>query len=250
MYPQFQLPNQFIFTLTRAILIGQKRSFHLDSSMALSGVHPPLSILGEDNIPNSGPCLILMNHYSRSGYIPIWSAFAISSTLPMESRWMMTYAWTSPNKTWDWFKRRITKIIFTAICRVYGFVPMPPMPPTPKEVMERALAVKTLMGVARKKNPVAIGMAPEGMDFPEAVLGWPPEGMGRLLNELSKIIKNVIPVGVFEEDGKQIISFGKPLTFKADNYSSKDLEDCEVARQVMNALAQLLPERMRGEFKK
>jgi hypothetical protein len=55
---------------------------------------------------------------------------------------------------------------------------------------------------------------------------------------------------VFEEDGKQVINFGKPLTFKAVNYSSKDFEDYEVARQVMNALAQLLPERMRGEFKK
>ena len=143
-----------------------------------------IKIIGKENIPPTGPCLILMNHYSRPGYIPIWSAFSISSLLPMESHWLMTYAWTSPNKFWDPIKRRLTRILFTSICRVYGFIPMPPMPPDPREVTDRAMAVRSLMALARQNLPIAIGMAPEGRDFPGAVLGIPPSGMGRLL-ELS-----------------------------------------------------------------
>jgi len=246
--PKYILPTQFIFKVVTAILLNSRRSFKEDAQLALSGEHPSLKILGEENIPPSGPCLILMNHYARAGYIPIWSAFAIAANLPMQSHWLMTYAWTSPNKLWDPFKRRLTRILFTAICRVYGFIPMPPMPPDPREITDRTLAVRNLMTLVRQKLPITIGLAPEGRDFPGAALGWPPSGTGRLLEQLFKSIDRVIPVGVYEEDDQQVIHFGKPIVLMVKEYSSNEDKDNNISAQVMGAIAGLLPERLRGEF--
>ncbi len=248
MLPKYVLPARFIIQAITAIILRDRRSFKNDARLALSGKHPPLKIIGKENIPQAGPCLILMNHYSRPGYIPIWSAFSISSLLPMESHWLMTYAWTSPNKFWDTYKRRLTRIVFTSICRVYGFIPMPPMPPDPREVTERALAVRSLMALARRNLPIAIGMAPEGRDFPNAVLGWPPSGTGRLLEQLFKTIENVIPVGVYEENDQQVVHFGKPILLKKKEYSNDEEEDSDISGQVMKAIASLLPEHLRGDF--
>jgi 1-acyl-sn-glycerol-3-phosphate acyltransferase len=245
---KYSLPTKFVYKVVMAILLNSKRSFKEDARLALSGKHPQLKVIGKENIPPAGPCLILMNHYSRPGYIPIWSAFSISSLLPMESHWLMTYAWTSPNKFWDTYKRRLTRILFTSICKVYGFIPMPPMPPDPREVIDRAMAVRTLMALVRQNNPIAIGMAPEGRDFPDAVLGRPPFGMGRLLEQLAKYINNVIPVGVYEEKDLQVIHFGVPISLKIKGDWSNEEKDYELSDQVMCAIAALLPDRLRGEF--
>lgn len=248
MSSKYVLPTKFIFKIIAAIVLKGRRSFREDAQLALSGEHPQLNIIGKENIPQTGPCLILMNHYARPGYIPIWSAFSISSLLPMESHWLMTYAWTSPNKFWDTFERRLTRILFTSICRVYGFIPMPPMPPDPREITDRALAVHSLVALARQNLPVAIGMAPEGQDFPGAILGWPPSGMGRLLEQLFKTIDRVIPVGVYEENDQQVIHFGKPISLKISEYASNEEKDSKISNQVMRAIARLLPDRLRGEF--
>jgi 1-acyl-sn-glycerol-3-phosphate acyltransferase len=245
MSSNYVLPARFIIKVVMAMLLGERRSFKKDSVIALSGEHPPLRIIEPENIPQTGPCLILMNHYSRPGYIPIWSAFSISSLFPMESHWLMTTAWTSPNKYWDPIKRRLTRVLFTSICRVYGFIPMPP---DPREVTDRAMAVRNLMALARLNLPIAIGLAPEGQDFPGAVLGSPPPGTGRLLEQLFKTILHVIPVGVYEENDQQVIHFGKPILLKLRNYSSNEEKDRDISTQVMRAIACLLPGNLRGEF--
>lgn len=248
--PAFHLHPKFVFTVLSAILLHQQRSFRTDARLALSSPHPPIRVIGRQHIPRAAPCLILINHYSRPGYMPIWSAFAISSLLPMESRWLMTSAWTSPNKFWDPFKRRLTSFFFTAISRVYSFIPMPPMPPDPREVAQRANAVRRLVSLARQQLPVAIAIAPEGRDFPGARLGWPPPGMGRLLEQLSTSIPLIIPVGVYEEDGSLVLHFGAPvaLQVKAD-YAGNEQKDRHLSTQVMRAVAELLPPELRGEFK-
>jgi hypothetical protein len=245
----FHFHPHFVLKVLSAIIFRQERSFRSDAKLALSSPHPPIQVHGQQNIPQSAPCLLLMNHYSRPGYMPIWSAFAISSLLPMESRWLMTSAWTSPNKLWDPFKRRLTSLLFAAISRVYGFIPMPPMPPDPREVAQRANAVRQLIALARSQMPVAVGLAPEGRDFPAAKLRWPPPGTGRLLEQLANSIPLLIPVGVYEQENCLVLHFGKPINLKVNEiYTDNEEKDRHLASQVMQAIAQLLPPELRGEF--
>jgi len=246
----FHLHPQFIFTVLSAILFRQKRSFQNDARLALSTSHPPIQVLGRQNILQSVPCLILMNHYSRPGFMPIWSVFAISSLLPMESRWLMTSAWTSPNKLWNPFKRRLTSMVFNAISRVYNFIPTPPMPPDPCDVAQRAASVSRLVSLARQQLPIAIGIAPEGRDFPGAKLGWPPAGMGRLLEQLSISIPFLVPVGVYEKDNRLVLHFGERVILQEkETYADNEEKDRHLSSQVMQAIAELLPKELRGEFK-
>jgi len=244
----YRLPFTYIVSIFRALILHQKRSFKADSHLALAGRHPPIIVKGKNHIPKTGPYLVLMNHYSRLGFIPYWSAFAIAAQLNLESRWLMTSAWTSPNKYWNFIKRRVTRVLFSAVCRVYGFIPMPPMPPNPQESMDRALAVRDLLQLAHHAKYLAIGMAPEGRDFPGAVLGQPPPGMGRLLAQLSTLVKQAIPVGVYEEDEALHIHFGQPLNLKNTNPASKKELDEMVSCEVMTAIAKLLPTHLRGNY--
>lgn len=248
--PTFRLHPRFVLKVFFANIFRQKRSFLGDTKLALSFPHPPIQILGRQNIPQSAPCLLLMNHYSRPGCLALWPVFAICSLLPMESCWLMTSHWTSPNKIWNPFKRRLTSLVFNAISRVYGFILMPPMPPDPREVAQRANAVRRLVSLARQQLPLAIGIAPEGRDFPGAKLGWPPPGMGRLLEQLSTSIPLLIPIGVYEQENCLVIHFGQPINLQINKtYANNEEKDLHLSAQVMNAIASLLPPALRGEFR-
>jgi len=191
-----------------------------------------------------------MNHYARPGYSPLWSALAIAALLPMESRWLMTSAWTSPNKIFDPFKRFFSGLLFKNVCKVYGFIPMPPMPPDPREVAERANAVRSLIILARQQLPIAIGIAPEGRDFPGARLGCPPAGTGRLLEQLSKSISLLVPMGIYEENCRLVIHFSAPISLQLSRkYDSNEEKDRHLSYQVMHSIARLLPQTLRGEYK-
>ena len=91
-------------------------------------------------------------------------------------------------------------------------------------------------------------MAPEGRDFPKGVLGWPPPGTKRLLVQLGRFVDHFVHVGVYEGNDQLVINFGEPIKITNLDHISMDLEN-EISRQMMQAIARLLPERLRGEFK-
>jgi hypothetical protein len=119
-------------------------------------------------------------------------------------------------------------------------VTMPPMPPDPREVEARAVAVLRTVRLARQaaREGGMIGLAPEGQDFPEG-LGQPPESAGEFIALLVKAGLPVLPVGVAEPEGRLRVSFG-PL-FVPEIPSDRAERDQVVARQVMTAIAQQLP---------
>ena len=241
------------YHLSRSLVTGilwsgltlQRRSFVRDARAALAGLQPPLEVAGSENVPAHGPLLVACNHYSRQGFDAWWLALAISAAVAArrapdadpEVRWVMTAAWTFPESRW---KRRfltpLTKWAFRRVARVYGFVPMPAMPPGPDEVEERARAVLETVRLARRG--FSIGLAPEGMDTPGG-LGEPPEGVGRFLALLVEAGLVILPAGVSERGGRLRVSFG-PVFVPQIPLARKE-RDRAVARQVMEAVVHQLP---------
>ena len=80
-----------------AALRRQQRSFRRDAQSCINRLRPPLQVMGFENIPPSGPCLVTGNHYSRPGFRAWWIALGISSCLPFELHWLVTAAWTYPD---------------------------------------------------------------------------------------------------------------------------------------------------------
>ena len=241
----YYLPRSLMARILWSASTLQHRSFVCDARSALAGLQPPLEVVGSENVPARGSLLVACNHYSRPGFDAWWLALAISAAVAArrapdadpEVRWVMTAAWTFPESRW---KRRfltpLTKWAFRRVARVYGFVPMPAMPPDPDEVEERARAVLETVRLAR--GGFSIGLAPEGMDTPGG-LGDPPGGVGRFLALLVDAGLAVLPVGVSEWGGRLRVSFG-PVFVPQIPLARKE-RDRAVARQVMKAIARQLP---------
>jgi 1-acyl-sn-glycerol-3-phosphate acyltransferase len=248
--PHYRLPHQGLGAFLWSAIALRQRSFAQDAQLAVAGLRPEMEVLGEENVPPRAPCLVTCNHYSRPGFAAWWISLAISAAVAVhraphadaEVRWVMTAAWTFPKSVWRrWLLTPRTRWAFDRVARMYGFVTMPPMPPAPHEVEARAAAVLRTVRLAQRlaREGGIIGLAPEGRDFAEG-LGQPPDGAGEFIALLVKAGLPVLPVGVTETAGRLRVSFG-PL-FTPEIPSDRAERDRAVARQVMAAIAQQLPQ--------
>jgi len=228
-----------------SLLLGSQRDFREDSRRLVERMQPKPELRGMENIPQYGPFLVTMNHYSRPGFLIVWAVMAISSALPHNSIWLMTNAWTKRSGTpGDWLQTRLSKVILTRIAKVYGMVSTPAMPPVAEETAERALSLRKLMKMLHEQPGAIVGLAPEGMDFPGGQLGKPAEGTGKMIWHTCQWLKQLVAVGVFEKNGQLVIQFGKPYRLSVTRYAN-DLDE-KVIRQVMGRIAAQLPREMPG----
>lgn len=134
------------------------------------------------------------------------------------------------------------------MARVYGFTAMPPMPPRPQDVERRAAAVRRLLAFARSHPQAVLALAPEGGDRPDGALVMPPSGAGRFLEQLARLGFPLQPVGIFEQAGRLCLNFGQPYTLALPPNLSANERDRIASRLVMERIAALLPEDLRGGF--
>ena len=246
--PKYSLPPVLVAALGRDILLLRRRDFHQDAVACIARLSPPLKILGSQNIPQCGPCVITVNHYHREGFGAQSIALAIASLLPVNMHWIMTNEFTYPGKWYEWFGTIGSQLLLRRIASIYSFWTMPPMPPREKDVEARAAAVRAVLeNVRRAKNPI-LGLAPEGYDPPTGVLTRPPSGMGRFGLLLAKAGLVFIPVGAYEADGFFHIHFGEAYELYVPPHLSPDEKDDQASQLIMETIARLLPVPLRGEF--
>jgi len=238
-YPSYSLSKKLVLKIILSILKNDKRHITSDAVRAISGIHPPIQIIGEKNIPDKGPGLVTLNHYSRPGFSIAWAALGISAQLPEEHLWLMTNAWTNRTRGIDQLRTGITRAIFKRLAVMYGFITTPPMPPAPEELGERALSIRRLMRFIYENPETILCIAPEGQDFEYGRLGKPPEGTGKFISQMQKQLEQIIPVGIWEENGRLILHFGEPYTLDIrSNYKDSDMK---ISNYVMGKIANLLP---------
>lgn len=246
--PQVAFPTKLAFSVAGALLLGKPRSFRQDAIQWVKGIKPPLDIRGAGNIPNSAPFLLTINHYSRPGFNAAWIAVAASAAVPVEIHWLTTSAWTFPGRRLARPSRMISERVFHRLSAVYGFTPMPPMPPNPDEVQARARAVRRALDYARlTPNPI-IGLAPEGRDAPGGALCPPPPGLGRFAARLLSHCQRVAPVGFYEEGGCLCLQFGEPYALELPCGLDREQLDRRASQVIMAAIAHELPTQLRGEY--
>jgi len=234
------------FSIVFSFILGRKRDIHADSRVLLEHREPKPEFRNLELIPKGGPFLVTLNHYSRPGFFILWAAAAISAALPSPSTWLMTSAWTNRTGGVDRLRAWLSRIIFERLAEMYGMVTMPPMPPVSGDSAERALSIRRLLHRMRADKDAIVCIAPEGMDFPDGKLGVPHPGTGKLLLQIANKTHRVLPVGVFEDDGRLVIRFGKPYILTLpEGTEDVDRAACE---EVMRRIAELLPEGMRGVY--
>jgi 1-acyl-sn-glycerol-3-phosphate acyltransferase len=244
--PNYRIPPRLALQAGGAVLLGRPRSVLADSLAAVADGRPEIEFLGLEQIPSRAGCLVVCNHYSRSGFGAWWIGLGISAAFGVrrdpdveaDIHWVMTSAWTFPDERWkNALVTPLTRVLFSRVAACYGFIIMPPMPPAPHEVGERAMAVLRAIRLAKGEG-ICIGLAPEGRDNGQQP-GDPPEGVGEFIAHLCKAGLVVLPVGVSESGEKYVISFG--TVFSPVIPEKRSERDTQVAAQVMSAIKKQLP---------
>jgi 1-acyl-sn-glycerol-3-phosphate acyltransferase len=245
---QYKIPLAVWRDLAWAFVLRRRRSFQMDSRRILVNLCPPMRVLGAEHIPQAGPALIILNHYWAPGFWAPWMALAVSSVVPVEIYWTMSGALTFPGWRFHRLLRWASEPLLDGVARVYGFNTMPPMPPDPREVVERAASVRRIIQHAREHPDAIIALAPEGSDQEGGRLTLGPEGSGRLALALTGKGTPVYPVGIYEESSCLALHFGPPYRLTVDASIPRDAQDRHARRVMMQAIAGLLPAHLRGSF--
>ncbi len=248
MYPNYVLPPLGYLRLAPNVFFGGHRSFRRDGQICVARLMPPLRLLGKENIPVQGPCLITFNHYFRPGFNAWWMALALAAAVPVDIHFVMTGELTWPGKWYAPLGQAGSRWLLHRFSRIYGFTSMPPMPPREKDVAQRARSVRSTLSFAREHPQAVLGLAPEGGDQPGGVLNWPSPGAGRFVLLLTKLGFPVLPAGVFEENGEFYLHFGAAYTLQVPEHLKPDDRDHYAAQVIMDAIAPQLPARLRGNF--
>ena len=128
MPPNSRIPRRLLLQLCMAIWRNQPRSFTQDARTCIGALKPPLKVYNPEFIPQTGPCLVTVNHYSRPGFRAWWFALGISACVPCVVHWTVTSAWTYPDRLRSKTITPLTRWFLQKISDVYGFTTMPPMP--------------------------------------------------------------------------------------------------------------------------
>ncbi len=255
-YPHYPFPRGLAARLVWAALRGvsMRRRFTADARECVAALRPPLQVFGREHIPVRGPCLLTINHYARGAahdaapFRAWWLALGVSAVVPAEIHWIVTEAWTYPDVVRAHLVTPATRWLFRRVARIYGFSSMPPMPPDPRDVMARTLAVRRVLAYARATPDPLIGLAPEGGDAPGGVVQMPPSGTGRFMLHLARLGLKLVPVGGFEMGGAFCLRFGPAYSLEVSSALSAGERDREAGAIVMRHIAVLLPPHLRGEF--
>ena len=248
MFPRYSYPPRVVMGLVRDGLLGRRRRFQPDARRCIARLRPALRVLGIEHLPPHGCFAITLNHYYRPGFAAQWSALAISASLTPDVRWIMTHELTFPGQWIAPLGKPVSRFLLGRAARAYGFIPMPPMPPRPRDVEARAAAVREALRFVRQTPHAILAIAPEGGDQPAGRLSMPPPGAGRFCLLLAAAGMTFQPVGVYEAEGALTLNFGHPYELQLTLPKSADERDRLAAHIVMSHIAPLLPSELRGEF--
>jgi hypothetical protein len=248
MYPDYSYPPFGVLELAANVLFGGRRSFRADSLRCIGRLKPPLRVLGGENIPQAGPCIITFNHYHRRGFGAWWLAMAVAASAPVEMYWIMTGELTYPGKWYAPLGMAGSRWLLARFGKIYGHTTMPPMPPRPKDVEARSRAVRAALAYVKEHPTAILGLAPEGGDHAGGTLARPPAGAGRFGLLLAGLGLRFVPAGAYEAEGALCLSFGNAYELGVPRGLSSDEKDRQAAKVIMEHIARQLPPSLRGEF--
>jgi hypothetical protein len=246
--PVYSYPRGLFERVALDVVLLRHRDFKRDARACIENLYPPLRVLGGENIPQHGPCVVTVNHYHRDGFGAQWIALAIAACVPADMHWVMTGEFTYTGKWYESLGTIGSRLLLNRIAHIYSFTTMPPMPPRPKDVEARAASVRTVLEYLRRASEPILGLAPEGHDPPGGVLTRPASGLGRFGLLLSNMGLQFIPVGAYEAEGVFTIHFGEAYELSVPRDLSADEKDAQAAQLIMKNIAGLLPLNLRGEF--
>jgi hypothetical protein len=247
-YPRYSYPPGLFTRALWDFILLRRRDLQSDAKACIENLYPGLRVLGQENIPQRGACVLTINHYHRPGFGAQWLAIATSAVVPLRIMWVVTGELMCQGKWYEAIGSRASRIFLKRLAYFYGLITMPPMPPRPKDMEARAASVRKALEYVKHVDDPVLGISPEGYNPPNSVLTRPAPGFGRFGLLLSNAGMRFIPVGGYEADGIFYLHFGEPYELNVQGELTAGEKDEHGMQIVMKNIARLLPIHLRGEF--
>jgi hypothetical protein len=223
-YPKYSYPPGLFARAAWDLLLLRRRDLRQDAIACIEQMSAELKVLGRENIPERGTCILTINHYHRPGFGAQWIALAVTALVPLRIRWAVTGELMCQGKWYKAVGSRASRIFLRRLADLYGLTTMPPMP-LREDVEARAASVRAVLEYVRSVSDPVLGISPEGYDPPNGVLTRPASGFGRFALLLAKAGMRFIPVGGYEADGILHLHFGKEYELNVRSDFSTDERD-------------------------
>lgn len=232
-----------------SLVTGAPRSLVRDARAFICRLQPPLQQHGAPPGPTSSGYVVVANHYHSTTFRSWWIALALTAALGEEVHWVMSDAWTYPDRLRSRLITPATRRVFRRLARLYGFTSMAPMPPRPWELEDRARSVREVLHYIRHTERPVLGLVPEGGDSPDGAMMAPPDGVGRFLALIAQSGLRILPVGVYEADGCLHLHWGSPIDALPSGSGCASERDRRTSTAVMQAIAACVPASLRGPYR-
>lgn len=247
-YPKYSYPPGLFARALWDFILLYRRDLQSDAKACIEDMKAELRVLGTENIPQQGACVLTINHYHRPGLGAQWLALATTAVVPVKMHWVVTGELMCRGKWYEAIGSRSSRIFLKRLAHIYDLTTMPPMPPRPRDVAARAASVRAILEYVKHVKDPVLGLSPEGHNPPNGVLSRPATGSGRFGLLLSKAGMRFIPVGGYEVDAVFHLHFGEEYELNVPSGLSADEKDERAMRIIMENIASLLPPHLRGEF--
>lgn len=243
MLVNYQFPLWFVVLwFGSAVLLRRRRDLGRDGRALLRRRQP--LVQGIEYVPQSGPCIVVMNHYERSGLRVWWCALLVTAALSnrrggdLPMCWLITDRFEGFRMCGVRFPDRLMAWLLSRIASVYGLL----MVARPEgEAVSRSLVLRK----ARQKlrGGMALGITPEAANGDGRQLARPWPGSSAALGWLSGGEVPLVPVAVFDDgQGRLVSNFGEPFRLVR-------MGDEGASEIVMAAIAELLPDDLSGSYR-
>jgi 1-acyl-sn-glycerol-3-phosphate acyltransferase len=216
-----------------------RRSLLADSATLSQCLAGRWAAEGLEHVPAHGPVCLVVNHWQRPGLWIGWGGALIGWLVGRRRggadppvRWLVL----ADLRLTALGRERHIRIAGYFIARAAYAWGMVPLSLAPRAAGRRAAALRALRDAARRGE--VIGFFPEGYRGAAGPLGQAAPGATRVLAWLAAAGVALVPVALYEAQGKLQVRFGAALRVAAG----------EVEPAVMPALAALLPAALRGAW--
>lgn len=246
--PPYRIAPSLSLRGAAAIALARPRSLARDALEVVRHMPVPPLVRGSDRIPEAGGFMVVGNHYERPGLWMAWPALLISHVVRERTgtdvHWVAIQEWERFTLHGVPIPRAVTRAVFERAFRTYGIIAMP-LPDAPAAA--RAGSMRSAAHDVKRGG--ILGLMPEGTIGPTPELLPARVGAGSFLLFLAGSGARLLPVGIFEEEGRLVTEFGEPFHLALPADVSKDARDAWARNHVMHKIRDLLPEALWGAYR-
>jgi len=227
--------------MAKAVSAGQEMSLSEGANELLSKCC--LGVSGVQNIPETGPLVVVANHWKRGPLHGMWQSFATSREvnlvrLGQETRWTIKDSFSFFNTGWE---LPASAYVIDLMAKAYNLITVT----APFKVERRRVKKIPRPVLDTLSQGGVIGLYPEAQASEGLVKGW--EGSGYLVEFINRLRPEtqVLPVGATSDGLNIFLNFGEAFPISEVVREGKPQE---VSNELMKRVAPLVPQKYRGVY--